>query len=352
MYYKSRQPGLAKIITADWKSIPWETANEIYNEAADLAEGTAIVEYRQQVAEKYPDAKLDELQLPNKVAVRRKAGNKALVEVFIPRYKLDQFGIAIIAQIVAHIATLKIVTPSQEDILADKMLLETVVTLGDGCVHYTEDDFQKQYAVSGLEFVKMHFKTPYMMGLYRFLMLDTRGSYLTKQYKGDARNYSALVPLIMSAFKRYHNIPYCAWKRDELKWIVNPELCKAMLFDDMPEAVIREDGFLGAPGFTKDTLLQLRDQGLTWKSGPNVGTLRNALYTHTLYGMQGTVFDEVPDLAQVMLTQIWCAHPENRTKYMVLVPDAWDNIPVSLISPTMFITPVYSSTSEVMPWDA
>ena len=344
MYYKSRQPGLAKIITADWKSIPWETANEIYNEAADLAEGTAIVEYRQQVAEKYPDAKLDELQLPNKIAVRRKAGNKALVEVFIPRYKLDQFGIAIIALFVAHIATLKIVTSREEDILSDKHLLETVVTLGDGCVHYTEDDFQEQYSVSGLEFVKMHFKTPYMMGLYRFLMLDTRGSYLTKQYKGDARNYSALVPLIMSAFKRYHNIPYCAWKQDEIKWIVNPELCKAMLHfpseNRQPTA------------YSKDELLQLRDQGLTWKSGPNVGTLRNALYTHTLYGMQGTVFEEVPDLAQVMLTQIWCAHPENRTKYMVLVPDAWDSIPVSLISPTMFITPVYSSTSEVTPWDA
>lgn len=353
MYYKQRQPSAVKVITADWKTIPWEVANELYNDAADLAEGTAIVAYRQQVAEKYPDAKLDDLQLPNKAAIRRKAGNKAIVEVFIPRYKLGQFGIAIISQIVAHLATLRIVTSEhQEDILADKDLLETVVSLGDGAMHYSEDDFQEQYAVSGLEFVKAHFKTPYMMGLYRFLMLDSRSSYIDKQYKGDARSYCALVPLILSAFKRYHNIPYSAWKKDELKYVVNPELCKAMLYDDMPEAVIREDGFLGAPGFTKDTLLELRDLGLLWKSGPNVGTMRNSLYTHTLYGLAGTVFEDVPDLAQVMLTQIWCAHPDNRTKYMVLTPNAWDNIPASLIAPVMFIPPVYTNTSIDSPWDA
>jgi hypothetical protein len=249
---------------------------------------------------------------------------------------------------VAHIATLRIFSSEGEHLQESKEAMEEVTTLGGlGYVGHDEEEWQRQYAVSGLEFVKAHFKTPYMMGLYRFLMLDTRGSYLTKQYKGDARNYSALVPLIMSAFKRYHNIPYSAWKKDELKWVVNPELCKAMMYE---QPAPTEIGM--SRGFSKDELLQLRDQGLTWKSGPNVGTLRNALYTHTLYGMQGTVFEEVPDLAQVMLTQIWCAHPENRTKYMVLVPDAWDNIPVSLIAPTMFITPVYTSTSEVMPWDA
>lgn len=350
MYYKQRQPGLAKIITADWKTIPWESANEIYNDAADLAEGTAIVAYRQQVAEKYPDAKLDDLQLPDKSAVRRKAGNKALVEVFIPRYKLDQFGITIIAQIVAHIATLRIFSSEGEHLQDSKEAMEEVITLGNGCSNVADEDFQRQYAVSGLEFVKAHFKTPFMMGLYRFLMLDSRSAYLTKQYKGDARSYCSLVPLILSAFKRYHNIPYSAWKKDELKYVVNPELCKAMLYEQ-PPAGHNEDGTFVARGFSKDDLLQLRDQGLTWKSGPNVGTLRNPLYTHTLYGLRDTVFEDVPDLAQVMLTQIWCAHPDNRTKYMVLTPDSWDAIPPSLISPTLFITPVYSNTSKDLQWD-
>lgn len=336
MYYKQRQPGLAKIITADWRSVPWELANELYNDAADLAQETALVEYRQQISDKYPDADIAQLQLPNKSQVRRKAGNRALVEVFIPRYKLDQFGISIIAQIVAHIATLPICTAQGEFIEGE--ILETTRSLGDGAMDYSEDDFQEQYAVSGLGFVSHHFKSDQMMGLYRFLMLDTRGSYLTKQYKGDARSYCSLVPLVLSAFKRYHNIPYNAWKRDELRFVVNPELCSAMLH--VPKI------------FSKEEILELRDQGLLWKSGPNVNTLRNPLYTHTLYGLKGTALENVPDLAQVMLTQIWCAHPENRTKYMVLTPNDWDKIPASLISPTVLLTPVYQNSGEESPWDA
>lgn len=352
MYYKQRQPGAVKTITADWKTIPWEQANEIYNEAADLAEGTALVEYRQQVAEKYADAKLDELQLPNKTTVRRKAGNKALVEVFIPRYKLSQFGIAVISQIVAHIATLRVFSSEGEHLQESPEAMQEVTTPGGlGYVGQDEYEWQRQYAVSGLEFVKAHFKTPYMMGLYRFLMLDSRSSYLTKQYSGDARSYCALVPLILSAFKRYHNIPYSAWKKDELKYVVNPELCKAMMYE-LPPGGYDEEGKFTPKGFSKETLLELRDQGLLWKSGANIGKLRNPLFTHTLYGLTGTVFEDVPDLAQVMLTQIWCAHPDNRTKYMVLTPDDWDNIPPSLIAPALFVPPVYTNTAIDMPWDA
>lgn len=341
MYNKQRQPSLARIITADWRTVPWTEANEIYNLAAELAEETALTAYKQQIAEKYPDAQLNKLELPDKSKIRRKAGNKALVEVFIPRYKLDQFGVAMIAQIVAHLATLSIQTTGHgELILEDPYALESVKDLGSGMIGVEEPEYQDNIAVSGLEFVKQHFKTPEMMGLYRFLMLDSRSSYLTKQYTGDAKNYCSLVPLILSAFKRYHDIPYSAWNRNELKYVVNPTLCEAMLYEP-PES-----------SFTKDFLLEIRDQGLLWKSGPNAGKLRNPLHTHTLYGLKGTPFEMIPDLAQVMLTQIWCAHPDNRTKYMVLSPNNWDGIPVSLISPAVFLTPTYSNSNPDLPWDA
>lgn len=32
-----------------------------------------------------------------------------------------------------------------------------------------------------------------------------------------------------------------------------------------------------------------------------------------------------------MLAQIWVAHPDNRTKYMVLDPLNWDRVPPALI---------------------
>jgi hypothetical protein len=44
----------------------------------------------------------------------------------------------------------------------------------------------------------------------------------------------------------------------------------------------------------------------------------------------------VPELAQTMIAQIWCAHPSNRTKYMVLDPKNWDAIPAPLISSDIF----------------
>lgn len=317
MYYKSRQPGSVKTITADWKTIPWELANELYADAASLAEQTALAHYRQQVTEKFPEVSSSELaniQHPDRTQIRRKAGNKAIVEEFIPRYRLNDFGLAVISQLIAHIATLNLTY----------------------CVGGTQEP-HSGLEISGLDFVKTHFKTEQMMGIYRFLMLDTRSSYLTKQYKGDARNYCALVPLIPSAFKRYHNIDYQRWKPSELQYVVNAELCKAMMYEPQE--------------FSKEELLQFRDQGLLWKSGPNAGTHRNPLSTHALYGMKDTPFEQVPDLAQVMLAQIWCAHPENRTKYMVLTPNSWDKIPESIVAKTLFINPVYTTGSTANdPW--
>jgi len=330
MYNKNHQPSLAKTITADWRSIPWEKAEEIYTQAADIAEETARTLYMQQTKDKYLDAEIEKLKVPNRIAIRRKARNKALVEEFITRYKLDHFGINIIAQIVAHLATLGLTTTEGETVEGE--ILKEI--LNPTCVGYESEEFQSTLSISGLDFLKAHFNTPYMMGIYRFLMLDSRGAYLTKQYTGEARSYCALVPLILSAFKRYHNIPYSAWNRSQIKWIVNPELCSAMLYE--APSVENEHGILNTV-FMPEKLLELREFGLMWKSGKNMGTQRNSLYTHSLSGMQNTEFKDVPDLAQVMLTQIWCAHPENRTKYMVLCPYAWDCIPQPLISNNVFL---------------
>lgn len=337
MYYKNKAPTSVKVITADWRSVDWEQANTCYNDAADLAEETALTSYRQQVLEKYPDAKVDKLQLPDRAKVRRKAGNKAIASSFIPRYKLDQFGIHVIAQIVAYLATLSIHNSHGEKLFGESQILKITKNLGSEYEGYEAEEYQEEYAVSGLEFVKAHFNTPYMMGVYRFLMLDSRSSYLTKQYSGDARSYCSLVPLIMSAFKRVHDIPYNAWKRDELHYVVNSELATAMLYD--------YDYSLSA-----EQILEIRDKGLVWQSGPNSGKSRNPLHTHTLYGLTGTEFEKIPELARVMLSQIWCAHPENRTKYMVLDCTSWDRIPPSLISPTLFIEPEYTSTQTDLPW--
>jgi hypothetical protein len=90
------------------------------------------------------------------------------------------------------------------------------------------------------------------------------------------------------------------------------------------------------PEMTREEILQARTQGLTYKTGSKAGTQRSPLSTFKLYDTTGTKLHKVPELAQTMIAQIWCAHPSNRTKYMVLDPENWDAIPAPLISSDIF----------------
>jgi hypothetical protein len=199
--------------------------------------------------------------------------------------------------------------------------------------------------IDGLEYVKKYFFNgdQWAEGLYRFLMLDSRSSYLSQQYKGDGRNYCALVPLVMYAHKLHNGIPYAAWGRENLKYVVNDSLAQAMLCE--PSHVSNEE------------LLTIREAGLTVKTGAKAGEVRNPVTTYKLYGIQDSEIGTLPEMAQTMLTQIWCAHPENRTKYMVLDPKQWDRVPPPLIAPQVFkipqtlAVPTISSASELAPWD-
>lgn len=160
-------------------------------------------------------------------------------------------------------------------------------------------------------------------GLYRFLMLDPRGLIISgTQYSGEYRSYSALVPLIMSAHKVMNDIPYSRWSKDGLRVIVNPKLADAMLVE--------------VPSFSKEELISFRNEGLIVLSGSKQGESRNPRTTHKLYGLSDPYFSALPTLSQVMLTQIWVAHPDNRTNLMVLDPNNWDAMPEPLESSEVF----------------
>ena len=161
-------------------------------------------------------------------------------------------------------------------------------------------------------------------GLYRFIMLDPRGLIIAgTQYSSEYRSYSALVPLIMSAHKVMNNIPYSRWSRDGIRIIVDPKLAHAML--DTPET-----------SFSKEELIFIRNEGLTILSGSKQGEMRSPRSTPKLYGLTDPYFKALPTLAQVMLTQIWLAHPDNRTNLMILDPYDWDAIPEPLETSDVF----------------
>ena len=163
-------------------------------------------------------------------------------------------------------------------------------------------------------------------GLWIFLQLNSKSSWLPRQYADPNRQWCTLVPHIMYAFKVNHSVPYSRWSRTNLHWAVNRSLCDAMLCEPPP--------------LSQSELLEIRQHGLRVKSGSKSGDNRNPATTYKLYGTTNPEFRSMPELAQVMLAQIWCAHPENRTKYMILDPKNWDQMPELLVTTEVFIAPV------------
>lgn len=307
---------ITRTISKELKSIPFDEAYRIYNDAAEIAEATAEAEntekylaYISKLETQWTDTHeapyegnfSDEVpyqRTPDLAKIRRRAGQAALITDFIPRYKLDTIMQTwVMPQIIKW--------------LVHKPLRLEEMTTAEG-------------KISGRKIVENTFdrNNAWDVGLYYFLMLDSRSPYIKSQYKGDGRTYCSLVPLIPYAWKLHHNIKYSEWDKNTLDWVVNDSLYRAMTCD--------------VPELTREEILEAREQGLVFKSGVKAGTARSPLSTYKLYDTTGTKLHGMPELAQTMLTQIWCAHPQNRTKYMVLDPKSWDSIPTPLIAESLF----------------
>lgn len=143
----------------------------------------------------------------------------------------------------------------------------------------------------------------------------TRGLLVPKQIDARYVNYSSLVPLIPSAYKKFHDKAYSSWDRGTFKTLVPTDLYQAATAE--------------YPDIDARTLLAARTEALTIKTTKNI---RNAETTYALYFPKDSELHKLPKLAQIMLCQTWCAHPVNRSRYMILDPRDWDKMPESLIS--------------------
>ncbi len=320
MYKFNKTPG--KVTTyspsrkMDLSSIPWEICRTVYIQAADAAEDTLRQEYEERTSQivsaiesqwlaenpeagSYEGNPSDNLlvpEMPDVEPYRNSAGNDAIASGFITPYGLIDY--------------------------VDSFMPQLITMLAGFTLHKNENGL-----ISGLKFRNQNFTTPELKGIYRFLMLDSRSSYLKTQYKGTNKNYCSLVPLIMYAHKLVHRVPYSAWDPEEIQYVVNPQLVDAMLFTP-------------AIPFTPKELLAERTMGLLIRSGDKAGTSASPVWKHRLTGPQlkTGLFKDVPYLAQVMYSQIWCAHPDNRTSYMILDPQDWNKVPVPLVDTTVIST--------------
>jgi hypothetical protein len=315
-------------------SIPFEQlhhiAEELVQQKFQAAEALAQQQYHDEVARlerEYTQSHEapsevgfgDMVQMPqySRAKLRYQAYQEAVKDIWIPRYKLDTVLLGVMPQIIAHIGNRRI--PWDEVMTAEGKI--------DG----------KRILAHAFDFKSSDWEK----GLYIFLLLDSRSAYLTTQYKGESRSYCSLVPLIPYAFKLNQSVPYSRWDRSTLHWVVNKSLCNLMLWED--------------PTPSREDLLHARELGLTYQSGPKTGQMRNPQSTYKLFATKGGPLEGYPDLVGSVLTQIWCAHPQNRTQYMILDPHNWDKMPVPLIEEALFVAAKTSNTKtkdfgDELPW--
>lgn len=170
---------------------------------------------------------------------------------------------------------------------------------------------------------------PKPLVLWRFTRI-ARGDLTLKQHTNP--EYATLTPLILLGFKKYQGVPYSHWQGcEDLNRVVEPKLFEALSLD--------QEVLSGLRDLRSSRLLEIRDQGLLNKTGAKAGTLKPANSTWSLTGITGTEIGGLPKLTQTILTQIWLAHPQNRSSSMILDLWDWDKIPTPLVSGEIFQKP-------------
>lgn len=198
----------------------------------------------------------------------------------------------------------------------------------------------KQGLVDPLAFLKANVGSDqFRVGLWRASALINRGSLVTKQSDPKLSRYGGLTPLILAGVKEHQGVNYSEWDSVGLEYVVGDKLHKAMTYSP--------------PDLSRDRLLEIRDIGLTTKSGKTEGEKKKATSVWALTGLGPTELADAPTFATTMLCQTWIAHPSLRHKYMVLDPVNWDNIPEPLIDTDILPDPKSKKVVEYeLPWMA
>ena len=147
-------------------------------------------------------------------------------------------------------------------------------------------------------------------------------------------HFSALVPLILAGIKRYQDIPYSSWSRDNLGSVMPEELAEAAT-TSWPELETSE-------------ILALRAEGLMIRSGTKANTSRDPKSAWILYGINDSAIGVLNKTGRLMITQCWVAHPELRHVDMITQPQDWDNFPQPLIHTTIEKP---EALWRAMPWE-
>ena len=182
---------------------------------------------------------------------------------------------------------------------------------------------------SGVNTLKANCTSDYQKGIAMFALgsrsqMFNKGPRTFPQYKSPI---APLVPIILAGFKQNQEIQYGDWDPTAIPLMVDKDLADAMLCG------------IDTSDWDDFELLKLRKTANTDKNGKVYSVATSA----KVNGLGTSLVKDLPRLAKFMALQTWCAHPSNRTRYMVLDHNNWDTLPEALISSELVSSPVTSA---------
>ena len=177
-------------------------------------------------------------------------------------------------------------------------------------------------------------------GLFKYLNTTPRGEIVGVS-QNKAPNFSALVPLILAAFKMYRNVNYSEWDFTD-------KFIKVFVDADLFDSISLGSDLVA----TREELIQARDYTCLVKSGKKIGskTKPTSQYSVSSKSFERPELNNLPRLRKVIDCQLWVAHPSLRTKYMILDTINLDSMPEPLLDSEINFEPKLKKTEEDI-WD-
>jgi len=180
------------------------------------------------------------------------------------------------------------------------------------------------------------------VGLFKFLTMSPRKNILGELTQNKHTEYSALVPLILSAFKKYRDVQYSEWDWEDprIKVFVDKDILEAL--GSKYESVLEKD------------ILDMRHHSMLYKTGAKAGDFRTPVNTYSITGKSEGCL--LPRLRKIMECQVWVAHPSLRNNLMILDVNKLDSMPEVLVPEEIILNtkkqkPVVV-VEEDLPWDS
>lgn len=152
-------------------------------------------------------------------------------------------------------------------------------------------------------------------GLYFLAHYTTASNFKLGINKKDKPFYCRLVPLGLSAYKKYQNIGYDEWNKAD-------SYLPVLIGQALYVSITREElkGFECTPEF--------RDQVIESAKRANSNPIATSCSFRKI-DYNGIAFAPY-EASKYILSQTWMAHHTNRNEYMILDLENWDNMPEPL----------------------